>query len=124
MRVLALALLAGMMTGCARDQALVSIAIQPQKQEFLTADPSASVQLRALGTYIHPPVTKDITAQATWSSNSPDIATVSTTGLLAPGGFACGNALVTATVLTNSNPDRTSKGAIVTGSMQVTVDCP
>ena len=32
------------------------------------------MQLRALGTYIHPPVTKDITNQVTWESNTtPDV---------------------------------------------------
>jgi hypothetical protein len=72
--------IAGLMIGvdsCAHSQQLVSIAIQPATETFGTSstpvieNAGAQVQLQALGTYIHPPVTKDITSQATWSSNTP-----------------------------------------------------
>jgi len=39
---------------------------------------------------IHPPVTKDITNQVTWNSNTPDMVTVSSTGLITDTGFSCG----------------------------------
>ena len=67
--VLALAL-AGFMAisfSCARDQELTSIGVVPDHEIFgapnipVFANAGATVQLRALGHYIHPPVTKDIT---------------------------------------------------------------
>jgi hypothetical protein len=110
---------------CAHDQQLVGINIEPTSQEFLGQDPALNVQLRALGHYIHPPVTKDITDQVTWASNTPIVAVVSTTGLLSPSGLDCGGALISATVQTNSSfGDRTSNGAIVTSTMVATVDNP
>jgi hypothetical protein len=117
-------LLFGMLS-CAHDQQLVSISIAPSAQEFGDQDPALNVQLRALGNYIHPPVTKDITDQVTWASDSPIVAVVSSTGLLSPSGFACGGALISATVQTNSSAgNRTSKGAIITSTIVTTVDNP
>jgi len=109
---------------CARDQQLVSITVKPDTENFGAADPSLNVQLRALGTYIHPAVTKDITDQVTWATNTPNMVTVNTTGLIAPAGFACGNTLISATVTTNhSSGDRPSSGALVTGYMTANVAC-
>src|SRR6476660_8425959 len=99
---------------CARDQELVSMTIQPSTETFgaanipVSANAGSTVQLRALGTYIHPPVTKDVTAQATWASNTPDIATVDASGLLTATGLACGNSLISATIKTGQ-----SSGSIV-----------
>jgi len=120
--VIGCSLLAGL--SCARDQQLVSVTIVPGSQEFGDQDPALNVQLRALGTYIHPPVTKDITGQVTWASNTPLVAIVTPTGLLSPQGTDCGGSLVSATVQTNTAGDRTSKGAIVTDTIVVTVDNP
>jgi hypothetical protein len=114
-----------LLPSCGRDQQLVSIAIQPGTETFgasdipVSANAGATVQLRALGSYIHPPVTKDITNQVTWSSNTPDMVTVSSTGLITATGLACGGTLISATVTTND----TSSGAIVTGTMTANVVC-
>lgn len=108
---------------CTRDQQLVGISIVPSEQTFGAPDPALNVQLRALGRYIHPPVTKDITDRVTWASNSPPVAVVTGTGLLSPAGIDCGGALVSATVQTNSSAgDRTSSGAIITDTIVVTVN--
>lgn len=109
---------------CGHDQKLVSITIQPAAQEFLDPNPALNVQLRALGQYIHPPVTKDITNQVTWTSNTPNLVTVSSTGVVAPTGvYVCGGALVSATATTNSSAGNlSSSGAIITGTIVVTVD--
>jgi hypothetical protein len=83
------------------------------------------VQLRALGTYIHPPVTKDITDQVTWASNTPGMFTVSATGFLTATGLSCGGTLVSATAKTNTSAGGiSSSGAIVTGYMNANVVCP
>ena len=114
-----------LMLSCARDQELVSIAVQPTTENFGASDPSLGpVQLHAYGHYIHPPVTKDITNQVTWTSNTPAVAVVTSTGALSPGGVDCGNSLVTATVKTNhSAGGRSSSGALITGSMTANVTC-
>jgi hypothetical protein len=115
---------------CGHDQQLVSISIQPATETFgapnipVSADAGLNVQLRALGSYIHPPVTKDITGQVTWASNTPDIATVNSTGLLTATGLACGGSIVSATVTTNNAGTVSSSGALVTGSMTAIVVCP
>jgi len=121
-------LLAGL--SCARDQQLVSISVQPGTETFgdsntpVSADAGLSVNLRALGTYNHPPVTKDITSLVTWTSNTPQMVTVDSTGVLTATGLACGNALVFATVQTNKSAGGLgSSGALVTGSMKANVVC-
>lgn len=115
---------------CAHDQELQSIQVQPAAETFgatnipLSVDAGLSVQLRALGNYDHPPVTKDITSQVTWSSNDTQMATVTPAGLLTATGNACGTTLVSATVQTNSSAGgRSSSGAIVTGTMSANVVC-
>ena len=116
--------------GCGHDQQLVSIAIQPDTETFgdsktpVILDKGLNVQLRALGSYIHPPVTKDITDQVVWTSNTPQMVTVSATGLITATGDACGNTLVSATVTTNkSTGNLSSSGALVTGFMTANVVC-
>ena len=110
---------------------MVSITIQPDHEIFgapnipISADAGLTVQARAIGNFIHPPVGKDVTNQAVWKSNTPDIATVdAATGLVTATGLACGDALVTATITTNhSIGNVSSTGAIVTGDMTATVVC-
>jgi len=115
---------------CGHDQQLTSITVQPATQTFgaanipVAANAGASVQLRAIGIYIHPPVTKDITSKVTWNSNTPQMMTVSSGGLLTATGNACGNTLVSATVTTNSSAGGiSSSGSIVTGYMTGNVVC-
>jgi|SRR5579863_646227 len=130
-----LVLLAGLtlnLASCAHDQELTSIQVQPSVETIGTsiipvaADAGQQVQLRALGTYIHPPVTKDITNEVTWASNDTQMFTLSTStpGLLTATGNACGATLVSATVTTNSSEGGISNsGAIVTGYMTAEVTC-
>jgi Bacterial Ig-like domain (group 2) len=125
----ALFLLASL-SACGHEQQLVSITIVPNVETFggadipLIANKGAQVQLRALGSYIHPPVTKDITTQVVWSSNTPDMVTVDAAGLITATGTACGGTIISATVTTNrSTGDISSKGAIITGTMQANVTC-
>ena len=108
-------------SSCGEGQQLVSIAIQPGVETFGAADTpviddaGATVQLRALGTYVHPPVTKDITDQVTWASNTPAMVTVNSTGLITVTGGPCGGTLISATVQTNADTSGLSaSGAIVT----------
>lgn len=115
---------------CGDPSELVSISIAPSVETFgasnipVSADAGAQVQLRALGTYVHPPVTKDITDQVTWSSNTPQMVTVNSTGMITVTGDSCGGTLISATVQTNADASGlSSSGAIVTGYMTVNVVC-
>jgi hypothetical protein len=117
-------------SSCGNKQELVSIAIQPGVETFgasntpVIDDAGLNVQLRALGTYVHPPVTKDITNQVTWTSNTPQMVTVNSTGLIAATGNACGGTLISATVQTNADAGGLSaSGAVVTGFMTANVVC-
>jgi hypothetical protein len=102
---------------CSSGQRLLSITITPSAETFGAPDTSLNVQLRALGTYSHPPATKDLTTQVTWASNTPQVAVVNSTGLLSPAGIGCGGAVISATLKTN-NPT----GNVVVGNMTATVD--
>ena len=115
---------------CGDPQELVSITVQPQTETFgatnipVNLDAGLQVQLRALGNYIHPPVTKDITSQVTWSSNDTQMVTVTSGGLATATGDACGGTLISATVQTNSDGSGvSSSGAVVTGYMTANVVC-
>jgi hypothetical protein len=131
--IVVLVAIAGLLLGvnsCGHSQQLVSIQIQPPLETFgasnipVQDDFGLTVQLRALGTYIHPPVTKDITSQVTWASNDTQMMTVDSTGLLTVTGVSCGGTLVSATVQTNtSSGGLSSSGAIVTGYMTGNVVC-
>ena len=128
--ILVLIILSAGFLSCGHEQQLVSITVTPATETFGAAnipvpdDAGLSVQLRATGTYIHPPVTKDITNDVVWTSNTPDMVTVSATGLITATGGACGGTLITATVTTNhSTGNIGSTGAIVTASMTANVVC-
>ena len=118
------------MASCADPQELVSITIQPATETIgssnipVSQDAGIQVQMRALGTYIHPPVTKDITDQVTWASNTPQLVTINSTGLMVATGILCGGGLVSATSTTNADASGlSSSGAVVTGYATVTVTC-
>jgi hypothetical protein len=117
-------------SSCGHDRELVSISIQPATETFgasnipVSDDAGLNVQLRALGTYIHPVVTDDITDQVVWASNDTQMVTVNSTGLLSAVGDSCGSSLVSATVTTNNSAGGLhSSGAIVTGYMTANVVC-
>jgi hypothetical protein len=103
---------------CSSGQQLVSIAVTPATATFLDTNATVTFQLTATGTYSHPPATKDLTDQVTWSVDVNKLIIVSNTGMVTVAGTgACGVANVTASLLTD-NP----KGNIVSNSMTVTVD--
>jgi hypothetical protein len=82
---------------CGHNQKLVSITIQPQTFTFLTPDTASKEQFTALGTYIHPPATIDITSKATWTVDFANVVTMNQ-GLVSPfGQGGCGGVDITAT---------------------------
>jgi hypothetical protein len=72
--ILALLAVAGLpisMSSCAFNQHLTSIQVVPGSATF--GGIGASIQFKAIGTYDHPPETKDITAKAAWSIDSQNL---------------------------------------------------
>ena len=125
--VFAVALL---VSSCGSGQQLTAITITPAIETFGAAnipvieDRGLNVQLRALGSYTHPPTTKDITDQVVWTSNTPQMVTVNSTGLISATGEACGGTIISATITKNSSDGGiSSSGAIVTGTMTANVVC-
>lgn len=109
--------------GCSVGQQLVSIDVTPGAVVFgsacLPGDTNCDgVTLKAIGTYSHPPATKDITTQVTWASDIPGVVTVNSSGALTAGA-ECGVANVTAT-----DTKDTPHGSVITGRATVTVDGP
>jgi hypothetical protein len=93
--ILAAGFLLGM-ASCAHDRELIGITIQPQTVTFGAPDSSLSADFSALGTYLHPPETKDITTQVTWATDIPQLITVTAGGVVSPTGNGCGVANVSA----------------------------
>jgi hypothetical protein len=126
---------AGLLLGvnsCGHDQQLVSIQIQPAVETVgatnvpVNENAGIQMQLSAVGTYIHPPVAKDITSQVTWASNDTQMFTISssTPGLLTTTGDQCGSTLVSASLVTNTSAGGiSSSGAAVIGYMTASVVC-
>src|ERR1700691_1865362 len=74
---------------CGFNQHLVSINIPESGGTFGGVVPGAYFNFTAIGTYIPPPATKDITDQVTWTSDNPQVAQVSNTGVVSANA-ACG----------------------------------
>jgi hypothetical protein len=106
-----LALASMLSLSCGNKQELVSITVQPDKVTFLGV--GATAQLTALGNYIHPPATKDITSQVNWSTDSPAEVTVKD-GLVTAINV-CGGGNV---IATSGSPG----GSVVRGSSNVTIE--
>jgi hypothetical protein len=99
---------------CGHDQKLVGITVRPGTVVFEGV--GATVQFTAVGTYIHPPETKDITNQVIWKINIGYLATIDNAGLAVATGV-CGAGQANATVY--SDPTNPSHGSVVIGSANI-----
>ena len=104
------------LSSCAHNQHLVSINIQPGNGTFAAVAPSAFFLYKAYGTYIHPPKTVDITNQVTWQTDNPQVAQVTSAGIVSPN-ISCGVAQIFATKHDSPND-------IVSNLVSITVDGP
>jgi Bacterial Ig-like domain (group 2) len=68
------------LSSCARDQKLQGITVTPNTATF--GGVGAQIQFKAVGSYIHPPENKDITAKVTWSIDSQNLVTIDAPGLV------------------------------------------
>jgi hypothetical protein len=104
-------------SGCARNQHLVSIQVEPSAGgTFFSVDPSAFFDFKAFGTYVHPPHTADITDQVTWQTDNPQVIQVTSKGVVSPS-LGCGFGNVFATFKDGSN-------LVVSNSAHIIVDGP
>lgn len=102
---------------CGHQQKLVSLQVTPPGFTFALPYAGATGQFHAIGTFIHPPATKDVTAQASWRVDDK-VVSVSAGLVTTTGG--CGSTNVTATM-----PEGTGGASnIVIGSAFVTVQDP
>ncbi len=109
-------------SSCGYNQHLVSISIAPSGATFGGIDPSLYVNFTATGSYIHPPVTKDITSTVTWKSDTPQVAQVTSAGAVSPNTH-CGTANVFATFYDSPN-QVTSNSALITVDGPLSEGCP
>lgn len=88
------------LSSCAHNQHLVAITVEPATATF--GGIGAQIQFRAIGAYIHPPVSKDITQQVQWSIDSQNLVTFN-----GPGNVTaindCGTGNVTASMNDGDN---------------------
>jgi hypothetical protein len=112
------------LSSCARSQELVGITVTPQGSTITLGQvgEQVSTQFTALGTYIHPPETKDVTSKAVWTTNSPSIIALDPNqpGLVTTTGQGCGaNLGVTASIY--SNPSNPPAGSVIVGAATMNV---
>lgn len=110
------------LSSCGFNQHLVSISIAPSGATFGAVDTSLAVDFTATGTYEHPPQTKDITNQVTWQSDTPQVASVTSAGIVSPS-LGCGTANVYATFYDSPN-QVTSNYAFITVDGPASLGCP
>jgi hypothetical protein len=105
------------LASCARDQQLVAITIQPAAATFLGPNAGGQILFTAIGSYIHPPVSKDITSQVTWKTDVPQIINVNG-GVVTTTGGGCGIANISASTTMGTGNGR----GLAIGYATVTVD--
>jgi hypothetical protein len=106
------------LSSCAYNQHLVSIQVQPPGATFQSV--GASILFKAIGTYEHPPATKDITSQVTWSVDSQGLVSITNTSLVTAVSI-CGSGNLTASYY--DSPNLVSSSAFLQGSGVGTAAC-
>jgi hypothetical protein len=95
--------------GCGFKRKLVSITVIPDGATL--GGPGLTIQFKAIGSYIHPPDSRDITDSVTWESAAPEVVDIDQTGL-ATSGLDCGTN-ITITATGHSDPGDQSSGLVI-----------
>jgi hypothetical protein len=103
---------------CGFNQHLVSIQVVPPGATFQAV--GASIVFHAIGTYIHPPATKDITNLVTWSVDSQNLVTISNTSQVTAVSI-CGSGNLYASYY--DSPNQVTGSAFLTGTGAGTSAC-
>jgi hypothetical protein len=104
---------------CGFKRQLVSITVTPDGANITGTD--VNVQFTAIGHYIHPPDSRDLTNSVVWASSSEQVIKIDSTGLGLSGSFCGTNIPITATA--HSDPHDSNSG-IVVGTATVSVAHP
>jgi hypothetical protein len=105
-------------SSCGFNQHLVSIQVVPPGATFQAV--GASIVFHAIGTYIHPPATKDITDQVTWSVDSQNLVTITNTSQVTAVSI-CGSGNLYAQYY--DSPNEVTGSAFLTGTGAGTAAC-
>ncbi|MBZ5658429.1 MAG: hypothetical protein LAO56_24515 [Acidobacteriia bacterium] len=108
-----------LLPSCGFKRKLVSITVIPDTVTITGS--GVDLQFKAVGNYIHPPDSRDITTSVVWQSAAPEVVSVNAAGL-ATSGTVCGTT-ITITATGHSDPHDSSSG-IVVGTAAVTVKLP
>ena len=106
-------------SSCARNQHLTSIQVEPPGATF--GGVGAAIQFTAIGSYVHPPETKDITAAVKWSIDSQNLVQFNSTPGLVTSINACGSGNVIASM--HDGPNDVIGTAFVTAAGTGTPTC-
>jgi hypothetical protein len=106
------------LSSCGFNQHLLSISVVPQGSTFNSV--GSSIIFKALGTYNHPPETKDITNKVKWSVDSQNFVTITNTSLVTALSI-CGSGNLTASLSDGAN--YVSGSAFLTGGGAGTAVC-
>jgi hypothetical protein len=107
--------------GCGHDQELTSITVTPS--DTTITGQGLELQFTAVGHYIHPPESKDITSTVIWKSQADQIISFITPDKpgLATSGSGCGTNIGISAVI-YGNPNNPSAGNAVIGTATVNVN--
>jgi hypothetical protein len=105
-------------SSCGYNQHLVSIQVVPPGATFNSI--GASIIFKAMGTYDHPPETKDITNIVTWSVDSQNLVTITDTSLVTAVSI-CGSGNLYASYY--DSPNQVTGSAFLTGGGAGTAGC-
>ena len=105
-------------SSCGFNQHLISIQVVPPGATFNSV--GASIVFKAMGTYEHPPQTKDITDLVTWSVDSQNLVTISNTSQVTAVSI-CGNGNLYASYY--DSPNEVTGSAFLTGGGVGTAAC-
>jgi len=106
------------LSSCGFNQHLVSIQVVPPGVTFNSV--GASIVFKAMGTYEHPPQTKDITDIVTWSVDSQNLVTITDTSLVTAVSI-CGSGNLYASYF--DSPNQVTGSAFITGGGAGTAAC-
>jgi hypothetical protein len=106
------------LSSCGFNQHLVSIQVVPPGTTFNYV--GASSTFKAMGTYEHPPATKDITDIVTWSVDSQNLVTITDTSLVTAISI-CGSGNLYASYY--DSPNEVTGSAFLTGGGAGTASC-
>ncbi len=123
LKLLVLCAAALMLPSCGADKQLVSITVSPAGANITGT--GVNVQFTAIGNYVHPPETQDITGKVVWKSAAPqviDFTTASQPGLATSQSFCGTNISISSTYY--SNPSDPSAGTAIVGSATASVAQP